>query len=290
MNPSTNMKPSFVVAFTVFAFVLTVGCGRAAPAAPTDISSRITGVTIRADSTQLTFPGQMSVTAVAMLPNGTLDVTARAVWNSDDPRVAIIAPGGLVTAVGYGTARISATLPSLPNVAAPIPVEITVLDTRAIVGLYRVALNASKSCQLPAEAMSRTYTATMSEANVAVKITLSGPHFWTTDKGMVWNTLFLDLRPNSVIFKVNDIDSALPGPDQFGGGAIAEQLPDSEYLAFYGTGEAPALSASFTAIFAGTISVIAPPLISDTYGLIATCTAADHQLVFTRIAGDSTVD
>src|SRR5205807_775737 len=113
--------------------------------------------------------------------------------------------------------------------------------------------------------------------------TLSGANFWIS-RGIVWNMLFVDLHADSVTFKVYDIDFAF-----YEGGGIAEQLAENEYLAFYGTGEALAISSSFSVRFAGTVSIVAAPLISDTYGVIATRTAPDHQLVIARISGLSAV-
>lgn len=148
-----------------------------------------------------------------------------------------------------------------------------------VAGLYAVTFTASKSCQLPSEAMSRTYSATITPTSGGLTAVLSGAQFWTGFHGIVWNTMFLELHGDSVILKVNDIDYAF-----YYGAGIAEQLTDSEVLVFYGTGEAPALASSFTVTFAGTVSLATPPLISDTHGLVATCAAPDHQLVFTRIS------
>jgi hypothetical protein len=265
------------------------GCHRAAPAAPTDTTPRVSGptgstpqvvsVAIRADSTVLSLPGQTSLSAIEAFSNGTSDVISKPLWSSDNTRVATVASNGLVTAIGYGTARISATLPSLPNVPPPTPVEISVIDTGQVLGIYRMTLNTSKSCQLPREAMSRTYTATMSLVQGRIRVTLSGANFWSP-RGIVWNMLLVDLHADSVTFKVFDIDFAF-----YEGGGIAEQLAENEYLAFYGTGEAPAISSSFSATFAGTVSIVAPPLVDDTYNVITTCTAPDHQLVFARVSG-----
>lgn len=271
------------------------GCRKAASTAPMNVptaptntpatGTNIVSVAIVPGQSIVSVPGEVTaLTVVANVTNGTLDVTSRAVWSTDNRLVATVDSNGVVTAIGYGAATISATLPTLPNVAPPQPVEIDVVDKSKVAGSYRLTFNASKSCRLPSQAMSRSYDAAISLTNGRIKIVLSGANFWTGPGTIQWNTIYVELHPDSVTFKVFDIDFAF-----YEGGGIVEQLADNEYLAFYGTGQAPALTPSFSVAFAGTVSIVAPPLISDTYGVIATCAAPDHQLVFTRTSSVSTV-
>jgi hypothetical protein len=269
------------------------GCRNTASTAPTNIPTaptnvpaapaNIVSVAILPAQSILTLPGETTgLRVIATLTNGTLDITSQAVWSTDNPLVATVTSNGVVTAIGFGTAKISAALPPTLYAAGPAPVEIDVIDKSEIVGNYRLTFNASKSCQLPPEAMSRTYTAAITQTRAGISVVLTGATFWKAPGDIAWNTIYVELHPDSVTFKVFDIDFAF-----YEGGGIAEQFADNEYLAFYGTGQAPALAPSFTAMFAGTVSIVAPPLVSDTFGVIATCAAPDHQLVFRRISGVS---
>jgi hypothetical protein len=126
--------------------------------------------------------------------------------------------------------------------------------------------------------------ATISPISGGLRVTLSGANFWVSSNQVVWNTFSLEPSDGGYLFDIMDINVAF-----YYGGGIAEMLAPDESVAFYGSGTLQPATPSFAATFAGTVSLFTPPLVGDTYGLVATCAAADHQLVFTRTADLSAV-
>jgi hypothetical protein len=106
------MRSAFVLAIAVGLVVTACGGsggGGGAPATPP--SPTTTSIAITGYTSALTSPNQtMNLTATATLSNGsTSNVTGQATWASDAQGVATVSSGGVITAVGNGTATISAT-------------------------------------------------------------------------------------------------------------------------------------------------------------------------------------
>jgi hypothetical protein len=158
------------------------------------------------------------------------------------------------------------TLPTLtaPPIVAPAP-------PAAIDGVYRLTFTSAPSCQLPDDAMRRTYTATIRTAGDRTVATLTGAQFWTDGYCGLMNSFHVYVSGNTVSFS-----------DYGGDCGIIEQLSSTRYLKLWGTAKAVVaepISAAFDAI----VRVTTPDGSNGSYP-IATCTASDHQLVFERTA------
>jgi hypothetical protein len=145
----------------------------------------------------------------------------------------------------------------------------------SLAGVYRLVFNASNSCQLPADAVSRTYTATVQQTNAgaAMHVTLSGAQFVPFDHNnfdgrVVGNTVSVTIQT-----------------DFYYGGGVVEKVADNRYLSLMGTATGSASGSSITLTLAGSVTVS-----TDSSGghPVAVCAAADHQLIFTPVATTST--
>ena len=152
---------------------------------------------------------------------------------------------------------------------APIASGPTVIPpaSSAIDGVYRLTFTAAPSCQLPDDAMRRTYTATIKTA----KATLTGAQFWRDGYCGLMNSFDVYVAGNTVMFS-----------DYAGDCGIIEQLSNMRYLKMWGTAKATA-AAPISAAFDATVAVTAPDGSNESKP-IAACAASDHQLVFERMA------
>ena len=112
------------------------GCGGsegpAAPATPEPRETAVARVTVAPESASLEVRTSLQLTA-ALLSSAGDTLSGRAiVWATDDPEVAVVSPAGTVTAVGAGTASITATSESRQGSTA-ITVTRSDLEVR---GLY----------------------------------------------------------------------------------------------------------------------------------------------------------
>lgn len=143
----------------------------------------------------------------------------------------------------------------------------------AIGGVYRLTFTASPSCHLPDDAVSRSYTAKIDEVGGRLSVTLSdaqfGAYFNTP-----WNMFSGRVLGNTVSFTLN------AGYDAIYNGGVAEKLSDGRYLMLSGTAEASITGSTISAAFAGAVSLLSSP--NNIWGPSLSCSAADHQLVFTR--------
>ncbi len=131
-----------------------------APPPSSAVSLQISG------PTTLTGPGQTGqLIATASFQDGRQDVvTSRAEWNSDDPSIATISAGGLLTGVGYGVTQVSAYFDGNSS-----GVEVRVLPN----GTFVLTGNITEAVGLPIDG-----------AAVSLKGgTVTGPRSVTTESG-----------------------------------------------------------------------------------------------------------
>jgi Bacterial Ig-like domain (group 2) len=146
-----------LVALTVLATV--VACDSNAPTRPDPAARVVTGLTVSGDGAFTAINQIHPLIATAQLENGSpLDVTGEAIWESSDPSVVAVSRRGEVTAVGLGTAKITA---SYQGKQSSLDVTVVPVDTPArMVGNYRLAFTAAAPCgTLPEWARHREYDA-----------------------------------------------------------------------------------------------------------------------------------
>ena len=154
-----------------------------------------------------------------------------------------------------------------------------ILPYASLGGVYSLTFTASPSCNLPDDAVKRTYTATIAQTDAALTISLSGVRFFAA-RGYDWNQMSGHVLGNVVSLTLN-----APSDCGYYGGCVVEQLADSRYLTLTGTAQAVVMTpGEISAVFAGAVSVS-----SDGNGSqpIAACAAPDHQLVFKQTVGTS---
>jgi hypothetical protein len=121
-DSSARLRRSFLSAFIVATAMAGASCGGSptAPRRPPDSvggletplpAATFSSIQIGTNPLVLRAAGETAqLTLEAFFPDGTsLERTAEAQWTSQDGRVATVAPGGIVTAVGMGATRIDAT-------------------------------------------------------------------------------------------------------------------------------------------------------------------------------------
>lgn len=90
-----------------FLFLLVVALAAACDRTPTGPS--VTGLTITAPSSPLLSRQMFQLTVETVRSNGTrTDVSNEAIWNSDNPAIASVSAGGLLTVVRHGSATVTA--------------------------------------------------------------------------------------------------------------------------------------------------------------------------------------
>ena len=150
-------------------------------------------------------------------------------------------------------------------------------------GVYSLTFTASPSCNLPDDAVKRTYTATIAQTDASLTIVLSGAQFWSSGPGrLTWNRFRGRVLGNAVSLTLYATYYGLT----YGGGVVEEQLADNRYLSLSGTAEAIVTDAGMSAVFAGAVGVNTAiegfPGAGNGSKPIAVCTASDHHLIFTR--------
>jgi hypothetical protein len=141
-------------------------------------------------------------------------------------------------------------------------------------GSWNLTFTASSSCQLPDEAMTRRYTAAIDQDNARLTIRLSDAQFGSV-RSSPENWIFGRVAGNNVTLTL-----AKTGDDGcfYYGACLVELLADSTYLTLDGSAAGSLKGSVLATVLAGAINLIkatgGPP--------IATCTAADHHLTFTR--------
>jgi hypothetical protein len=134
-------------------------------------------------------------------------------------------------------------------------------------GVYSLTFTASPSCNLPDDAVKRTYTATIAQTDAALTIVLSGARFGSLGQ-MTLNQFSGRVLGTAVSFAFyNGLYYGL----YYGDGPV-EQLADNRYLSFGGTAEATATDSGISAMFAGVVRVTSQ--VSGSLKPIAVCTAS----------------
>src|SRR5207247_1389348 len=122
--------------------------------------------------------------------------------------------------------------PATQNIAQDpehVNIELTQAAPLASVdGVYRLVFKAADTCQLPDDAVSRTYTATIKQVSARLTVTLSDAEFGTYF-GQTWNAFSGRVQANAVTFTLN------AGYDALYNGGVAERLSDARYLLLTGT-------------------------------------------------------
>ena len=138
----------------------------------------------------------------------------------------------------------------------------------AVSGTYRVTMQAAAGCQLPQEAMTRSYTAAVMQTNAQINVSLGGAQFDHGSAGFTGRAL-----GNSITFTIND--------DYYYGFDVLEKVSDSMYLAFFGTVTGAFSNGTITGSLNGTVETFAgSPYFAATSKPTATCTSGAHQLIF----------
>src|SRR5580704_11158586 len=125
-----------------------------------------------------------------------------------------------------------------------------ILPYASLGGVYSLTFTASPSCNLPDDAVKRTYTATIAQTDAALTIVLSGARFPTSGSRTL-NQFSGRVLGTAVSFTFND-------PMYYGfyyGASLVEQLADNRYLSLGGTAESTATDAGMSAVFAGVVRV-----------------------------------
>ena len=156
-------------------------------------------------------------------------------------------------------------------------------------GAYTLTFKASSSCELPDDVMSRTYSVGIDQERAAVlTVVLANGQFVTLVEGdgsrVTLNKFVGHVYGNMVTFTLTD-----PSTDWYFDSAVMDKLADQRYLSFAGTAQATPTVSGISATLAGIVRVTTCPgsgLFSDqdcnATPPIATCSAPDHQLIFTR--------
>ena len=151
-------------------------------------------------------------------------------------------------------------------------------------GTYRATFTASKSCtQLPDDAKSRTYTATLVQDGARLDVSLNGPG------------LNGGKSPTEVKFSGRVADTTLTF-DVYGGyyyyygfyfgtNVLLDQLSSTRYLDLFGRGTGTIADSSISGTLAGSFVFIdAPSGLNQRDMRTTACAQADHQFSFTPVA------
>ncbi len=142
-------------------------------------------------------------------------------------------------------------------------------------GAYQLTFKASSSCQLPDDAMTRTYTAAINQVppGAHLLVELESGEFQNNQNhftGLVdgnGKVVSLDLEVSAL---ADD-----PNPLNYG---VFEILPGNRSLQFDGTAEGTATASGISTTLSGTVRFFS----SATTSSFVTCKASDHQLLLTR--------
>jgi hypothetical protein len=139
----------------------------------------------------------------------------------------------------------------------------------SVAGRYTLTLTASSSCtQLPKDAMTRTYIATVDQDGARVRVTLTGATF-LHEYDSPGNQFSGEIHGNAITF-------GFGGNDEEGQYDFLEQLSPSTRLSVTGTAVGVTTPAGMTLQLTGALTI--------NYGALPSCTATDHQLVFSPSA------
>jgi hypothetical protein len=154
-------------------------------------------------------------------------------------------------------------------------------------GAYTLTFNASRSCQLPEDVMSRTYNVGIDQERGAVlTVVLANGQFVTLVDGdgndVLLNKFIGHVSGNTVTFALTDLSTAW-----YFDSAVMEKLTDQRYLSFAGTAQATPTVSGISATLAGVVRLTTCPRSEmsnqDCNATpIAACSASDHHLIFTR--------
>ena len=176
-----------------------------------------------------------------------------------------------------GQAALTAPTQSVTQDTEHVDVRLTPnAPSASLGGVYSLTFSASSSCNLPDDAVKRTYTATIDQKDAALTIVLSDAQFGSSGQRIL-NRFSGRVLGKAVYFTLSD-------PMYYGfyyGAGFVEKLADNRYLSLGGTAEATATDAGMSAAFAG-VARISNQANGSSKG--AVCAASDHRLVFTRTA------
>ena len=144
-------------------------------------------------------------------------------------------------------------------------------------GTYRLVFTASPSCQLPADAMSRTYTAAINQVGPGATLTvlLSDAQFYRSGQ-ILWNLFTGRVLGNQVTFTLWNQYYGF-----YYGGGVVEQITSTRFLSISGNAQVRVPGpAGFSAEFPGVFELSSS---GNGGGRIAICSAADHRMDFTRL-------
>jgi hypothetical protein len=155
-------------------------------------------------------------------------------------------------------------------------------------GAYMLTFKASSSCQLPVDVMSRTYNVGIDQERGAVlTVVLANGQFATLEDGdgdpVTLNKFVGHVSGNTVTFGLDD-----PSTAWYFDSAVMEKLADQWYLSFAGTAQATPTVSGISATLAGIVRLTTCPAggvsnqVCNATPPIATCSARDHELIFTR--------
>jgi hypothetical protein len=139
-------------------------------------------------------------------------------------------------------------------------------------GSWHLTFSASSTCQLPDEAMTRRYTASIEQDNAGLTVRLSDAQFGS-DRSNLENWIFGRVSGNHVTLTMGgDNDACF-----YYGECLVEELADGRVLTLNGSAVGSVNRGVLAATLAGAVGLSATPP-----GTQSVCTAADHHLTFTR--------
>ena len=250
-------------------------------------------------TTIVAFVGLTHVTApdfaVTVLPEGTY-ILAGQVTDADSPingvRVELVGgpmSGRVVMTDSFGryafngvtgALQVRATKDGFPSAVRDVPpdtehvnlVLTTGVPPADVEGTYRVTFTAAPSCQLPDDAMRRTYIAAIKQTGHRAIVTLSGAQFYGGDYCGAMNSADAEVHSNTVSLS-----------NYAGDCGIVELLSEKRFFSLWGTAELVVTESGLAGPFAGLVRIApGPPDGSPASTPTASCEAPDHQLVFER--------
>jgi len=145
----------------------------------------------------------------------------------------------------------------------------------SIGGTYQVTLQAAPGCQLPADAMTRRYTANIEETGAKVIGTFSGAQFVSSAYIITTPSLAGRVIGTSVTFSI-------AYDDYYGIFDVLEKISDSLFLGFYGDATGDLRNDVIDTRLSGTLSAYGGSPYDRNSKLIGTCKSDAHRLTFTN--------
>jgi hypothetical protein len=192
---------------------------------------------------------------------------------------------GVVTIRAQKTGYVDQTLQV--SVTQDQVLDFTLMPTQAPVGIspgpYQATFTASPSCtQLPADARTRTYAASLSQTGARLDVTLTGPGL-NAGKAPTQTTLTGRVVDKTVTFQFNLGYSSYYYYDYFtpGPGTLLDQLSPMRYVGISGTATGAITGSGITGTLAGAVIYIEAPNGLNKPGMKTTsCAKPDHQFAF----------